>query len=268
MTLSDLNLGWQLLSVIGGVILIAGWIIWSNVKYLRAKTVPVRRKSRLLSISERNLFDCLILALSDTYFIFSKVGIKHVIEQNPGASGLDVKRVDEDIRDQYFDFVLCRRDDMSIFGVVELEYADRGKGSIKRSKRNKLVNRLCKSANLKLFSFDVRQDYKSMDIARMVTGKSRQIDPAVEQVAGTHSTQLTLEEASRAIVTNIRNCPMCRSALVTKVALKGRSIGEKFLMCSHSSCDYRIAVSELDRLKKIEQEALESTTSEGFNNWT
>jgi hypothetical protein len=262
MNLSDFNLGWQALSIVGVAMLVGIWVVWSNVTYFLAKTIPVRRKSRLLTVSERNLFEGLVLALSDSYFIFSKVGIQHVIEQTPGASGLDVKRITEDIKEQHFDFVLCRQDDMSIFGVVELKYKGKGRESRKRRKRHKLLSRLCLSANLKLFYFDARQDYKSMDIARIVTGKSK-IAGSDRALAGTHSTQLSVEETSQSEAPNIKTCPKCRGELNTKVAVKGDNLGEKFLICSkYPYCDYRVLVSEFQ--KKLREES----DSIGFDNWS
>jgi len=163
---------------------------------------------------------------------------------------------------------------MSIFGIVELEYSDRNlsrdsnnsKGASRRCKhRDKLVSRACKSSKLKLFYFDVRQDYQNMDITRLITGKSKGSSVRTP----THESQLTVDHSSLSITGQVRHCPKCRSELVTKVSLKGSDIGEKFLMCrKYPYCDYRMSMSDLESMRKLEREESEKGKSKGFSNWS
>jgi len=272
MTLSDLNSLWPVMLGLFLICAVSMWFYLSKVRFARAETIPVQRKSRMLSVAERNLLDCLADALSDKYFIFAKVGMNEVIEPSSGAKLFDTKYLNEEIDGNYFDFVLCNISDMSIFGIVELEYSERSasqrKSSAKRKRRDALIDRLCKSANLKLFYFDVRQDYKNMDIARLITGKSKQ--PAIDERASpTHQSQLTIDNSSHSVIGNIRSCPKCRSEVVTKVAVKGSNIGEKFLMCrKYPYCDYRISMKDLESMRELEQDEVRKSKSEGFKNWS
>jgi len=273
MTLSDLNFAWPVLLGLLIACTTVAWFFWTKLKYARADTILIQRKSRMLTIAERNLFDCLVDALSEKYFVFAKVGIKDIVEASSSATPFDVKYINKELNGSYFDFVLCKQSDMSIFAVVEVEHSERSrhkrKNSRKLKQRDKLINRVCNSANLKLFYFDVRQDYKSMDIARLITGTSKRESVPQDRSSPTHQSQLTIDNSSHSVAGHVRNCPKCRSEVVTKVAVKGSNIGEKFLMCrKYPYCDYRISMKDLESMRKLEQEEGRKSKSEGFKNWS
>lgn len=272
MTLSDFNVGWP---TILGLLLVCGvgaWLALSWINSTRKKTFDIQKKSRLLTVGERKLFACLSDALSESYLIFAKVAMNEVVEPSSGVRLLDLKRIESELKGRHFDFVLCDRSDMSIFGVIEMEHSksDSNQKStpIRDKQRERLITQVCKSANLKLFYFDVRQDYKNMDISRLITGKSKR---AVEEdrMSPTHQSQLTIDNSSHSIEGHVRNCPKCRSEIVTKVSVKGSNIGEKFLMCrKYPYCDYRVSMKDLESLRKLEQEEEKKSGSKGFKNWS
>jgi len=272
MTLSDFNVGWP---IILGLLLVFGvgaWLALGWINSTRKKSFDIQKKSRLLTVGERKLFACLSDALSESYLIFAKVAMNEVVEPNSGVRLLDLKRIESELKDRHFDFILCDRSDMSIFGVIEIEHSksDSNQKStpIRDKQRERLITQVCKSANLKLFYFDVRQDYKNMDISRLITGKSKR---AVEEdrMSPTHQSQLTIDNSSHSIAGHVRNCPKCRSEIVTKVSVKGSNIGEKFLMCrKYPYCDYRVSMKDLESLRKLEREEEKKSGSKGFKNWS
>jgi ssDNA-binding Zn-finger/Zn-ribbon topoisomerase 1 len=104
---------------------------------------------------------------------------------------------------------------------------------------------------LRLFYFDARADYTGLDICRLIIGKSKGDRSNEDRLSATHQSQLTIDNSSHSISGYARSCPKCRSEVVTKVSVKGRTIGEKFLMCrKYPYCDYRIAKKDLKRVKK------------------
>ena len=272
MTLSIFGLGWfgalGLLLICVGV----GWFIFSSLKTVRPEVLDIQRKSRLLTVGERKLFTCLTDALSEKYVVFAKVPLGEVVEASSRVKLMGLNRIGAALKGHHFDFILCQQSDMSIFGVVELEYskgaASHKKESTQRKQRDRLVTQVCKSANLKLFYFDARQDYQNMDIARLITGKSKQtIDE--QRMSPTHQSQLTIDDASHSIDGYPRSCPKCHSEIVTKVSVKGSNIGEKFLMCrKYPYCDFRVSMKDLDSLKKLEREERIKSNAEGFKNWS
>jgi ssDNA-binding Zn-finger/Zn-ribbon topoisomerase 1 len=251
MALSNLMMGWPL--VIGLVATFA----WVAVKYARAETIAVQRKACFLSVAERNLFDCLVDALSDEYVVFAKVGLAEFIDVSPAAKWVDLQQARRELDIYTVDFILCKKADMSVFAVVELEHEEPVndvKLLAKRKRRDKEIGRICKSADLKFLYFDVRTDYKELDVCRLITGKSKCDKASEHNLPGTHQSQLTIDDSSHSISTYARSCPKCRSEVVTKVSVKGSNIGEKFLMCrKYPYCDYRIAKKDLKRVTKASQ---------------
>ncbi len=280
MTLSNLMIGWPLLVGLVTVCATVALFAWATVKYVRAKTVAVQCKTRMLSVTERKLFDCLVDALSDKYFIFAKVGLKDFIELSATAKWLDLNQIRRELDSYSVDFIVCKQADMSVFAVVELEQAAEAKTkrrsenystkkncATKRKLRDNAIARVCKSADLRLFYFDVRADYIELDICRLITGKSKGDRSNEDRLLATHQSQLTIDNSSHSISGYARSCPKCHSEVVTKVSLKGSTIGEKFLMCrKYPYCDYRIAKKDLKRVKTIEQGESGKPKTEGFKN--
>ena len=153
---------------------------------------------------------------------------------------------------------------MSIFGVIELENFEKGSNRKMRAARENTVSQICKQANLRLFYFDIRQDYRSMDIRRLVTGKSsRETD---RKKPSKHS-ELAIDAKSTSGFSDLRQCPKCHSKVVTKVAVKGKRIGEKFIMCrKYPYCDYQVSMNDA---KVVEMQSREKkrVKKPGFSDW-
>lgn len=241
--------------------------MWRKKK--SAIDLQLQRKSRLLSAAERNFFDCLITSLSDEFFIFTKVRMLDIVEPTPSSNWLEKKAIAQRLNNECLDYVLCKPADMSIFGVIELENFEKGSNKKMRASREQLVSDVCKTANLRLFYFDIRQDYRSMDIRRLVTGRSaRKNEKNVETSSPTHQSQLSIDGASSSDFGKLRTCPKCHSEVVTKVAVKGKRIGEKFLMCrKYPYCDYQMSMNDAKVLKMRQQEA-QRTKKPGFSDWS
>lgn len=267
MSLSSILQFWPTIGVIALICLVAG-IIWFLLSAKHAsKPLAVQRKSRLLSASQCQFFEALVDALSDEFFIFTRVGMRGVVEHRKGSSLSEKRRASKQIENGYFDFVLCRKLDMSIFAVIDLQNFD-GKSKRLRLKREALLSRVCDGAGIKLFYFDIRQDYKSKDIARLITGRSKNRRGDEHSFSVSHASQLSVDTLSQTVTGHRRTCPKCRSEVVTKVAMRGARIGEKFLMCrKYPYCDYRISSND-ENITKLEQEERRKGEIGGFKNWS
>lgn len=225
----------------------------------------IQRRSRLFGAAERNFFECLYKALQDDYYIFAKVRVLDVAQPSPATNLLHKRAFELRYRDEHLDFVLCKKNDMSIFGVVELENFEQRGRAVNSKTREKAIAELCTEANFRLFYFDVRQDYKDMDIRRLITGRARSDS---SELSGTHQSQLTLDGASVSDFSKIRSCPKCNSEVVTKVAIKGERIGEKFLMCrKYPYCDYKVSVNDAKVLKE-KRKRERNAAKPGFSDWS
>lgn len=256
---------WPMLGIVGTLFTVCTFL------YLRARSKSVdfdlQRKSRLLTPAERSFFDCLMPALSEDFFIFTKVAMLDVINPRPTAGFFEKRRIEKRLRREHLDYVLCKKSDLAIFGVIELENFDKSTSHKERSEREALVNSVCKAAHLRLFYFDVRQDYQRVDIRRLVTGYSSK--PKDPEINGAARSQFTIDNSSYAAFAKQRTCPQCNGEVVTKVAVKGKRIGEKFLMCrKYPYCDYRVAMNDKQVAEGLKDETQNNVVRPGFKDWS
>lgn len=259
--------------------IVNGWVPWASVicivlsfmfffgwrGLLQRADFAVQRKSRMLSTAEKNFFECLTNALSDDFYIFTKVRVLDVVESSPAATNIEKKSLMKKLVNQSLDYVLCKKHDLSIFGVVELENFEKSDDKKGKRNREKMVSEVCETANLRLFYFDIRQDYQDMDIRRLVTGRAR---TSSRHITPTHQSQLTIDGASTSDFAKTRACPKCHSEVVTKVAVKGDKIGEKFLMCrKYPYCDYKVSHSDAN-VARIAQRKESIAAKPGFRDWS
>lgn len=264
MTLNEMTEGWLLWGgLFAAGLAVAAYVAWL-MAVARAK-LAIQRKSRMLSVAERNFFECLANALSDDYFIFTRVKVLDVVEPSPAASLIEKRSFRKHYAQQTLDYVLCKKQDLSIFGIVELENFEKRSGARDKERRDRMVADVCKTANLRLFYFDIRQDYQGMDIRRLITGRARR---SSNDVSATHQSQLTIDGASVSDFAKMRTCPKCHSEVVTKVAVKGDSIGEKFLMCrKYPYCDYKLSVNDA-KLLRMQKREENKASKPGFRDWS
>lgn len=258
-----------LVAVCVGLVALTVIFLWW-LRNANGTNLELQRKSRLLTPAERSFFDCLVPALSEDFYIFTKVAMLDVVSPRPTASFLEKRRINRVLKGRCLDYVLCKKHDLSIFGAIELENFEKRANRRDRSRREQLVNSVCKSSHIRLFYFDIRQDYHGVDIRRLVTGYSSK--PKEPEISGSARSQFTIDNSSYAAFAKQRTCPQCNGEVVTKVAVKGKRIGEKFLMCrKYPYCDYRVAMNDkdvVDKMQESEQESQNNVVRPGFKDWS
>ena len=255
MSFSELSQSDMLIGVLGLLLLVAVTVGVVVHRRRKAQTIyALQRRSKLLTPSEKTFFECLLNALSDEFYVFTKVAALDVVESSPRAGRLERRRIRKMLLGECFDYVLCKKHDLSIFGIVELENFDKHD---KKGKENReaLISKVCKSAHLRLFYFDTRQDYRGVDIQRLVTGRTSKQRKSTAQGTDQPS-HMTVDNSTYQMYAKNRSCPQCNGELVTKVAVKGKHIGEKYLLCrKYPYCDYRTHVSDSKILQMQESVA-------------
>lgn len=274
------------LAAAGGAILFLSVLFILSARG-RKSSFELQRRSRLLSSAERGFFDRLMPALSEDFYIFKKVAMLDVVSPSPAAGYFERRRIVKRLGGQFLDYVLCKKGDLAIFGVIELENFDKGASRRERKRRERLIDGLCKAAQFRSFYFDIRQDYQHVDIRRLVTGYSpepkkpqkeklkvpevRLENPMQPEICGESRSQFTVVNSSYAAFAKRRTCPQCNGEVVTKVAVKGKRIGEKFLMCrKYPYCDYRVAVNDSLVAKEVQtfQAKRSQPARPGFKDWS
>ena len=75
----------------------------------------------LLSPSERSLLGVIEKSLGSDYRVFSKIRLGDVVEVKKGLSRYAERRALNFVSTNYVEFLICRANDMSIRGAVELD---------------------------------------------------------------------------------------------------------------------------------------------------
>jgi len=226
--------------------------------------VTLRHKRHLLDVEERHFFHDLHKALSEDYLVFTKIRLLELSEFHADTKKLQRRFTYRELSTLCADFVVCNKTDFSIVGIIELERFD--KTTKRRKKRETLLSSICKELSIQIFYFDSRQDYQSMDILRVVSGSHASkklhavVDPTLVSVANDSTSVPRSLDA-------IRKCPKCYAEVVTKIAVKGQYVGEKFLMCrKYPYCDYQISMKELS-IKALQDKKAESRAKGGYDKW-
>jgi len=236
--------------------------------YYRNK-FPLEIKKRMLSVDEQNFLKNLERALEGDYYIFAKVRLLDITKFDVHSNWINQRAVKKQLQDLCADFVLCKKSDMSISGIVELEKFN--KRVALKQYREKLLSSVCNKADIRLFYFDARQDYSGMDLCRLITGKSKQTKDSRLAVSADPS-MVSLAEGDSMMETEavekIRSCPKCYSEVVVKIAVKGDNIGEKFLMCrKYPYCDFQLPVKDV-LLKKMQEKEDNRRRKAGYRSWS
>ena len=241
-----------------------------GVSYVHRKSFPLVVNKRFLSMDEKNFLKCIERALGDEFFIMPKVRFLDFCHIDSSANLIVQRNINKKVGQLTADFVLARKKDQSILGIVELEKFDKNITMKEKESREKLVRIICNKANLKLFYFDGRQDYSGIDIRRLITGRRKKAHSKAQHVnepsmvsVNDESVMITDKRADK-----IRKCPKCYSKIVTKMSAKGSDIGEKYLMCSkHPYCDYRVSLKEASKLREMQKREDYSRQKAGYKNW-
>lgn len=227
--------------------------------YIKKPTTPNLQPSRrLLTPLENLLFKRLGSALQDDFYVFSKVAMSKVLEVAQNSGPIDRLRMQHYINEEYFDFVLCAKHDLSIFGVVCLHRSSKNAKTKKaHDERCLKIEQVCAAACLRVIHFDLDHSYQDVDLLKMITGRSKQNsedasvnEPIVSQYAG-HS-RYTVAASEYSVLAAKRCCPICDSPLVTKIAKNGKLKGQKFILCSdYPKCEYKISRIQDLKMRRI-----------------
>ena len=111
----------------------------------------------LLSPAERSFFGVLEKIVDDSVIVFSKVRVADTLHPQKGLKRSDWQRAFNRISGKHFDFVLCRKHDVSILCVIELN--DSSHNSRKRRRRDSFLREVCDSAHLPLIEVTAQRSY-------------------------------------------------------------------------------------------------------------
>jgi hypothetical protein len=214
------------------ILLIVGvLVLLAKIKRAGPPDFPYEQQRTLMSPAERSFYGVLCKAVEGNAVVFAKVRVGDVIKTKSGLTASERQSAFNRISAKHFDFVLCRPSDLSIFATIELD--DKSHGSAKRVDRDKFLEGACQSANLRLHRFKASKSYVVADIQQTLFGLSKREPNTAFGNQKVEPVILDQDFESDSKNDSYRKlCPKCGSALVQRVAKKGKHKGSQFLACS------------------------------------
>ena len=179
---------------------------------------PYELRGPLFTPAERSFLGVLNSVLKEDVHIFGKVRVADILTTIKGMNPSNRQKAFNKISAKHFDFVLCKKNDLSVICVVELN--DKSHAAKKRKERDAFLEKACEAASLPLVQIPAKAGY-SLDEVK------RQLAPYVP------SLQITQLEGKS------KECPKCNSTMVVRIAQKGEHKDKHFWGCStYPKCRY------------------------------
>lgn len=196
------------------------------------------RAPALLTPAERSFFGVLEQAVGSDYRIFAKVRVADVLVVKPGLERTARQRAFNRISAKHFDFVLCRRDDLSIALAIELD--DASHQQKRRQARDAFVAEVCRSAQLPLLQVPAKAGYSIDDLRAQVDSV---LPRGTADVVAETSVSMRSAEAPAAPATAVPACPKCSGAMVERRFRSGPDAGKALWGCTrYPACRGTVAI--------------------------
>lgn len=177
---------------------------------------PYQRLNALFTPAEHSFYGILSQAIGDDALIFGKVRVADVLTPQKSTVKGVWQTAFNKISAKHFDFVLCRKDDLSFLCAIELD--DRSHNRAKRQLRDAFLEEACQSAAFPLIRFPAKSGYQISDVRTALNDYL--------------TNSLVLSEISDVKQGHKKSCPKCASEMKLRVAKKGNSVGNEFWGCS------------------------------------
>ncbi len=128
------------------VLVIAALVLAKILQGLKSTPTgyPYQKKEALFTPAERSFLGVLNQAVGDSAHIFGKVRVADVVVPKKGMSRDDRQKAFNKISGKHFDFILCRKNDLSVACAIELD--DRSHKAKNRQQRDEFLQGVCKTA--------------------------------------------------------------------------------------------------------------------------
>jgi hypothetical protein len=198
---------------------------------------PFQSKVDLFTPAERSFLGVLEQVLGVQYRVMGKVRLCDVIDVQKGLSKSAWQAAFNKINRKHLDFVIVKRDDLSIAGAIELD--DKSHNRKDRVERDDFLNGALESAGVSFVRFPVQKSYATQDVKRKLVGfcepveeslieadiKQNFIDPKPTKPIKPELVEGMNEATSP-------TCEKCGSEMVKRRASKGKHAGQMFWACT------------------------------------
>jgi hypothetical protein len=126
---------------------------------------PYTPRNPLFSAAERSFLGVLDKAVGSEHRVFGKVRVADIAKVKPGLNNSARQGALNKITSKHFDYVICRRSDLSVVCVVELN--DKSHASKRAQARDKFIDGVCDTIRLPLLKVPAKRSYSVADISAL-----------------------------------------------------------------------------------------------------
>jgi hypothetical protein len=214
-------MNWMLIVAIVLILAVVGFVKLAQKRKSEPSDYPYQKIETLFSPAERSFFGVLNQVVGEDVRILGKVRVADAVAPQRGLSRSAWQRAFNRISAKHFDFLLCKRDDLSVICAIELD--DSSHQSKKRQLRDEFLEGVCNATSIPLIQMAVQSGYALDDIRKLLS-------PYLENKES-HKQEKTESTQNKPAMAD-KLCPKCSSPMVTRTARKGTHAGKKFWACS------------------------------------
>ena len=181
---------------------------------------PYQKTGALFTPAERSFLGVLHQAVEGKASIFGKVRVADVVEPKTGLNRSARQSAFNRISGKHFDFLLCDKENLSVFCAIELD--DRSHQSKSRQQRDEFLQRVCEAAGVPLVQVPAMSGYVIDVVKRLIA----------PHLTANETPNQGPSPARQEPEINEKVCPKCSASMVKRVAKKGTHAGEQFWACS------------------------------------
>jgi hypothetical protein len=200
---------------------------------------PYQKAGSLFSPAERSFLGVLDGAIGDRCRVLGKVRLADVISPIRGLSKSDWQKAFNRIGSKHVDFVLCKKDDLSLVCAIELDDSSHKKGE--RKTRDDFLEKALNASSFPFIRFAARVSYN----VREVKAKIAEATGLDVQAAPNESSSVQISGGESAQPNPTRTCPKCASPMVLRKSASGKYAGKRFWGCSrYPECKTLLTMQE------------------------
>ncbi len=216
------------------------------------KTFPYQSRQVLFTPAERSFLGVLEQALDDDYRVMGKVRLCDVIEVQKGLTKAEWRSAHNKIDRKHLDFVILRKDDLSVAAVAELD--DKTHQRKDRESRDAFLNNVFAAIDIPLLRFPARKSYAVEEVkSRFLEALSPTVNSENNEMPCTTSnvdeSAVSANESPMPDVhtdgSGVPCCEKCGADMVKRQARKGKHAGKWFWACTEFPKCRSVVVIEL-----------------------
>lgn len=199
---------------------------------------PFSRQSAMFSTTERNLWRELSQAAGEDYCVFGKVRLADLVRVRPGLKSTEARMIQDEIGALSVDFVICRRNNLTISAAVMLTNGKRDKS--RESMDSAHTEGALAAAGVPLLRLSPDKDYTVADL-RTGLRRATLVSAATQTAPAAQASPQQPGGAVSAMpaASLSETCPTCGAQLVKRRVSGGRMDGNQVLACpNYPACKH------------------------------